>query len=530
MTLSFFRLNLEQGRFLNPYVSHGSGLNVCEINPEHQLLTVGTIEGQIEAWDPRSRQRAGLLDCVQGYDPIDLEPASSVPEVTALTFKDGLTLGVGLSTGHVMLYDIRSSKPLLVKDHMYGAPIKKIAFHATHDQVLSLDAKVVKIWDRQSGKAFASIESEAELNDLAIYPSSGLLFLANEQPKMQVHYLPSLGPAPRWCSFLDSLTEELEESSITEVYDDYKFVTRQQLDDLGLEHLIGTTLLRAYMHGYFMDVRLFRKAQSLAEPYTLDRFMQDKIQKKMEEKREKRIQVNKEKLPSVNKDLFLKLKDKESAQAAGKKISKKRAAEANLLEDDRFKAIFEDSRFQVDPTEETYKLLNPVVSKLDDKTKARLEKQFAQVDDDPLSDDEENLLTRNSDIEDSSDSSSEDDLETVKRIKDTHRIVRQEQKDDDEREKYERYAASKVKFYELKEGEALGQKAKKRDKKSLEDRLQSEDMVEVVAQGKGHSMTFTSSKSKKQLQTEQKNKQHMKERQSVRRSVGALKNRHKKGF
>ena len=57
--------------------------------------------------------------------------------------------------------------------------------------------------------------------------------MANEQPKMQVHYIPSLGPAPKWCSFLDNLTEELEESEVTEVYDDYKFVTRAQIDDLG---------------------------------------------------------------------------------------------------------------------------------------------------------------------------------------------------------------------------------------------------------------------------------------------------------
>lgn len=59
-----------------------------------------------------------------------------------------------------------------------------------------------------------------------------------------------MGPAPRWASFLDSLTEELEENNADNVYDDYKFVTKQDLENLGLEHLIGTNLLRAYMHGY----------------------------------------------------------------------------------------------------------------------------------------------------------------------------------------------------------------------------------------------------------------------------------------
>jgi len=53
----------------------------------------------------------------------------------------------------------------------------------------------------------------------------------------------------------------MEESEMTNVYDDYKFVTKDELEDLSLEHLIGTKLLRAYMHGFFMDARLYRKAK-----------------------------------------------------------------------------------------------------------------------------------------------------------------------------------------------------------------------------------------------------------------------------
>ena len=46
---------------------------------------------------------------------------------------------------------------------------------------------------------------------------------------MRAYFVPSLGPAPRWCSFLESLTEELEESANPAVYDDYRFVTRPDL-------------------------------------------------------------------------------------------------------------------------------------------------------------------------------------------------------------------------------------------------------------------------------------------------------------
>ena len=34
--------------------------------------------------------------------------------------------------------------------------------------------------------------------------------------------MPALGPAPRWCSFLEGLTEELEESAQPALYDDYR--------------------------------------------------------------------------------------------------------------------------------------------------------------------------------------------------------------------------------------------------------------------------------------------------------------------
>lgn len=59
-------------------------------------------------------------------------------------------MGVGTSTGHVVLYDIRSSKPLLVKDHMNEIPIKTLEFHKQMNYVYSMDSSVVKIWDKNT--------------------------------------------------------------------------------------------------------------------------------------------------------------------------------------------------------------------------------------------------------------------------------------------------------------------------------------------------------------------------------------------
>ena len=91
-----------------------------------------------------------------------------------------------------------------------------------------------------------------------------------------------MGNAPKWCTFLDNITEELEEKPADTglscysfenhshrhilqflVYDDYKFLTLKELDTLGLSHLIGSDLLRAYMHGYFMDIRLYNQVDEI---------------------------------------------------------------------------------------------------------------------------------------------------------------------------------------------------------------------------------------------------------------------------
>ncbi|RZF33176.1 hypothetical protein LSTR_LSTR004862 [Laodelphax striatellus] len=242
-----YRLNLERGQFLSPFTTEGSELNRIDVNKHHHLVVVGTKEGKVEAWDPRARSRAGILDCALNCGAHQYS-TDGFPSVTSLKFDGPLHLGVGTATGHVLLYDIRSNKPFRIKDHMYGLPIRDIEFQ--QGNVLSMDSSVVKIWNRESGTLFTSIEagSLTQFNNLCLVPNSGLMFIANENLKILTYYIPALGTAPRWCSFLDNLTEELEESSMETVYDDYKFVTKKDLEELGLSHLMGTNLLRAYMH------------------------------------------------------------------------------------------------------------------------------------------------------------------------------------------------------------------------------------------------------------------------------------------
>lgn len=501
-----YRLNLEQGRFLNPLQTDSVSINCCDLNPVHQLLAVGTSQGHVECWDPRSRTRVGQVDVATNN--LGLESGSSqIPEVTAMKYCNGLLLGVGTSTGHVLLYDIRSDKPVLVKDHQYGLPINSLAFQNDVNMVLSTDSKILKIWHRDSGKPFTAVEPGTSINNLCAYPNSGLIFMATEAPKMLIYYIPSLGPAPKWCSFLDSLTEELEEDSQPVVYDDYKFVTKQDLASLGLSHLIGTNLLRAYMHGFFVDIRLYHKAKAIAEPFAYEEYRKNLIKKKIEEERGNRVVAKK--LPKVNRQLAEKLLDEASEKKDIGKVDV-----GNPLGDDRFAAIFTNPDFEVDESSEQYQLLHPIISKRDKERKDKKKEMEKKLEDfNDISDGEVEGV--GSDDEESS--SDDDDYKW-----------RQEYK---KLQKEKQSSNQQPKFYELKSGEeftSLKQQGDEKRKKTvaLGDRLdEGLDPSIIKSSGSSHGgkeIVFKLSKNQREIEDEDAAKAHKKERQKVRRSAKSI--------
>ncbi|XP_056151873.1 nucleolar protein 10 [Lampris incognitus] len=545
-----YRLNLEQGRFLNSLQTDAVEHNVCDINPVHHLLATGTIEGKVECWDPRVRNRVGMLDCALSSVTEDTE-VQGLPSVSALKFNGSLSMAVGTSTGQVLLYDLRSSHPLFVKDHYYNLPIKSINFHEQLDLVLSADSKIIKMWNKDTGKVFSTIEPQTNINDVCVYPHSGMLFTANEDPKMNTFYIPALGPAPRWCSFLDNLTEELEESPETTVYDDYKFVTRKDLENLGLSHLIGSSLLRAYMHGFFMDIRLYHKVKAMANPFAYEEYRKDKIRQKIEESRTQRVQVKK--LPKVNKELALKLieEGEDEAQLASRK--KKGKGHPSILGDDRFQVMFENPDYQVNEQSEEFRLLNPLVSKVSQKRKKKLRllaQQAAAAAQQAAEEEEEEPEGRASSEEEES---SDDDKSWVEEVREQRRLLRQEDYDrrrlerkqadrntsllaqeQNPREKSDQVRGKKTnqpRFFQIKAGEefrSFGDVAckQKLQKASLEDRLKLEEhsgtsnMADTAVGSK--QLTFTLKKSDQQRKQQQVEREHHEERRKLRRSAGHL--------
>ncbi|XP_071837260.1 nucleolar protein 10-like isoform X2 [Apostichopus japonicus] len=506
-----YRFNLEQGRFLKPFTTKAIAMNCCDMNPAHHLLAAGTAEGKVICWDPRTRDQVGELDCalssVNGQTEI-----LRVPSVTAFKFKDALHFAVGTSTGQILLYDIRSDKPILVKDHRNQLPIKSIHYKADMDLVLSADKKGLKMWNEKTGKPFVTIEPDADINDVCVVPNSGLVLMANEAPKMSIYFTPSLGPAPKWCSFLDNLTEELEENPQSEVYDDYKFVTKSELDGLGLGHLIGSSLLRAYMHGYFMDIRLYHKAKSIADPFAYDNYKKNLIQKKIEEARSNRVKKLK-KLPKVNAALALKLQDEGEAKKTAK--VKDKTADG-ILQDSRFSALFENPDFQVDEESEEYRLAKPLISKQQKRRDKEITASAQTRDEDEV----EEMEGRASSDEDSS---SDDDKEWLEEMREQRKKIKQERRVKELR----RQMDEMTKMYEVDQGEEKKDDHKKTNKlarKSFGERISLS--VGRPATGKSaaavNESTFHLGADEKVQRQIEKDRLHHQERKKLRRSAGSL--------
>ena len=68
-------------------------------------------------------------------------------------------------------------------------------------------------------------------------------------------------------------------------------MTKADLERLELDHLLGTSMVRAYMHGFFIDNRLYHKAKNRKDPFAYEAFRQKRIAEKMEEERQSRISM-----------------------------------------------------------------------------------------------------------------------------------------------------------------------------------------------------------------------------------------------
>ncbi|WWD16216.1 hypothetical protein CI109_100642 [Kwoniella shandongensis] len=435
-----YRFNLEEGRYMTPLrvaqnwgdgrEDEVEGVNVVDVNHRHGLWSFGLdgVGGVVEFWDPRSRSAltrlvlpSSTLLPIQSYDPSALiAPPTQKLSITALSSHptDGLSLAVGTSTGHTLLYDLRSSTPFAVKDQGYGESIRRVDWlrggGAQEDsgRVVSADSKVVKIWDKNdASNNQLSLHPPSSLVDLHAVPHSGLLFVACEAPQLSSYYVPEIGPAPKWASFLDSVTEELADDFTggagKSAYADFKFVDKTELDTLGLTHLIGSSALKPYMHGYFLSLKLYTTARLIANPQSYAEHRDRIVSDRLKSKSESRIRARKDQ-PKVNKALAERVRRNEERDAALAKKKKDRKAEhadddevmddeesegeeqeetaeggekvPGILADPRFKELWENPDFEVDEESREFAMLNPATANNNAKRKTAVEEEDEESD------------------------------------------------------------------------------------------------------------------------------------------------------
>eukprot|EP00928_Gymnodinium_smaydae_P072503 TRINITY_DN55854_c0_g1_i1.p1 TRINITY_DN55854_c0_g1~~TRINITY_DN55854_c0_g1_i1.p1 ORF type:complete len:575 (+),score=134.67 TRINITY_DN55854_c0_g1_i1:82-1725(+) len=347
------RLDLEAGTWQAPVAtSKMEEVNQVVVNPVLPVISCAGDGGMVESFDLRESTRP--LQSLQVCRASDGTEGDQ--QVTCCAYSaSGMQFAAGTSDGIVRIYDLRSSRPVSERDHMNGYGIRSVSFLVNSSEeerqlVGSADTKAIKVWDAATGAMKASVENGSTINDVTFVPSSGLILVANDAPRVGVYFIPSLGLAPRWCTFLDSMTEELEESKQKSVYDDYQFVTNDELESLGATELIGTKFLQPYMHGFFMDQRLHGRLKAAMEPFAFEEYRKQKVKEKLESKRTMRARVRKSKDVDVNTDLHKKLQDaaEEGAVEGASKKRKEAATRAStLLADDRFKVLFDDPDFAI---------------------------------------------------------------------------------------------------------------------------------------------------------------------------------------
>ena len=164
--------------------------------------------------------------------------------------------------------------------------------------------------------------------------------------------------------------------------------------------------------------------------------------------------------------------------------------------------------------------------------------------------DDENDKNDSDDFDDDGDDSSEssdDDAETTKNIRQAHKNVREEVFEKKMAERSQKLNARLAKtivksasgstnqssqnhhkIRELDEDEMKndgngigGKNSKRKSKKSLEERLEEDSGF--TERNDGHQMVFKPKKSRNQMMQEEKEKEHRKEREEVRRSASGLK-------
>lgn len=323
-----YRLNLEQGTFLRPWDTSLPSANALALCQAHDLAAVAGDDGVVEFWDSRYRHRVSSI------------PHSDTAATAVRFFPGGVHCAVGTGDGMVHLYDMRNPAPLLRKDHQYGYAVHRIEYHEDAQCVVSADKKAARIWRLSDASPVACVEpgGAVDINDVLLQQKTGLVMLGVEDRSIQTFFVPSLGPAPGWCTFLEDVVDGSAGQSVQSgIFDSLRFVAPAELALLGLQHLVGSDRAIAYMHGYFLDRQLVEEARARSAAATAEEARAQQAAAKLAAESATRVPFPGSSV-AVNRALSDRLEERASA----------------LRADERFRSLFTDRDFEVDEQSEAF--------------------------------------------------------------------------------------------------------------------------------------------------------------------------------
>ena len=264
-----YRVDLQEGRFRTSWdtpslsqkliSSDAFGVNALVYSPE-TCLTFAADGHSLSTYDARTR--GGIVSSIV------LETEGTAVAVD----KTGLQVAAGTSESDIILYDIRSSHPLHQFTHHSDLPIKEIHFHTSYSThtLISADSRSIRMFrpdeNTNRSKLFCVIEPDVTINSFTVFPESGLLMVPCEDMVINTFYVPELGPSPVFAAFLDDLAADMSTSALTSSYEGLYFVTKDDLERVGLDLVADSSICTPYMHGFYISKALYDKAKLANAP------------------------------------------------------------------------------------------------------------------------------------------------------------------------------------------------------------------------------------------------------------------------
>lgn len=157
----------------------------------------------------------------------------------------------------------------------------------------------------------------------------------------------------------------MEQTNKTNIFDQFRFLSEEELIKVNGGHLIGSKFVKSYLHGFIIKSKLYEKLRLKAEPFDLQKYKEERLRKRLENELDDKIYVKGEKsVKGMGKgNLNKKYIDMMKEKAQRKRRDEDDEGFEGILNDDRFKGLKMDKRFNVDTENEEFRLRHPSLRK-----------------------------------------------------------------------------------------------------------------------------------------------------------------------